>query len=93
MTEREANAILVEVREIRREMSRDREEFREDLADIKEQTTAHNGRMTALEAWKIRQEARLESRNGWLRWIVPVVTGTLSGSAVVVVSLLLTGSL
>ena len=76
-------------------------EIRSDVAEVKTETKATNGRVTAIEKRHEREDtlqqerdhvahARAEARQRWGGWFAPIVSGTIVGLIVLVASLVLT---
>lgn len=77
-------------------------EIRKDVADVKTEVKATNGRVTAIERRHdkedtLREErqhvadARAETRQRWNGWFAPIVTGVATGTIMLVITLIATG--
>lgn len=77
-------------------------EIRSDVAEVKTETKATNGRVTAIEKRHEREDtlqqerdhvahARAEAHHRWGGWFAPVVTGVSTGTIMLVITLLATG--
>lgn len=75
--------------DLRDDMNRRFGEVQSDIAEVKIQTTETNGSVRKLQLWKAHMEG-MRAANAWL---LPVVSSLLSGGAVSLLVLLVTGHL
>jgi len=77
-------------------------EIRSDVAEVKAETKATNGRVTAIEQRHSTEDTlarehervenvKAETRQRWNGWFAPVVTGVSTGTIMLVITLLATG--
>lgn len=76
-------------------------EIREDVAEVKVETKATNGRVSAIERRHEREDTlraeherldgiKAETRQRWGGWFMPIVSGSVAGIIVTVAAMVLT---